>query len=402
MLRARASSLPPSPVVLLAVFAAGVDNFVAAPMLLAISEDFERSFAAAAAVVAAYVFTYGILQLAWVYASDRFGRLAVVQTGMALAVVFTAASALAPNVATLIVLRGLAGAAFAAVVPATITYIGDHVPVERRPRTLSDLVAVYAIGSAAGIVCGGFAADLASWRVGFAAAAVVSAVALVTQLRYGRDSAAGRHSFAKFAVSVRTTVGSRWPRTMTLVAMLWGAVLIGFLTFFPAALEDGGASRRTAGLVVALYGIAIAIASRPARRVAGRLPRALSLGLGVLIATGGLVVVALSTAVGAVAVAAVLVAVGFALAHPLLQQWATIVMPTERATAVGLFATSLFVGTAITTQVIGQLVDPIGFSWVFAIGALLGGVLAVVIAVTWTRYERAMRVDGASSSQTGT
>jgi len=379
------------------VFVAGVDNFVAAPMLLAISEDFERGLATAAGVVAAYVFAYGVMQLGWVYASDRFGRLAVIQTGMAIGSVITAASALAPDVATLIVLRGLAGAAFAAVVPATLTYIGDHVPAERRPRTLSDLVAVYAVGSAAGIVCGGFTADMSSWRVGFGAAAVVTAVALVLQLRYRRDRAVGVDSFGSFVVSVRTTIGAKWPRTMTLVAMLWGAVLIGFLTFFPAALEDNGASRRTAGLVVALYGVAIALASRPARRLAERLPRAVSFALGTLIATGGLVVVALSTAVAAVAVAAVLVAVGFALAHPLLQQWATIVMPSERATAVGLFATSLFVGTAITTQVVGQLIDPIGFSWVFAIGAVLGGLLAAVVAMAWARYERAMAAGGGAS-----
>ena len=119
-------------------------------MLLAIGEDFNRGLAAAAAVVAAYTFSYGVMQLAWVYASDRFGRLTVVQCGVAIAAALTIASALAPNLATLIVLRGLAGAAFAAVVPSTITYIGDHVPPERRPGTLSDLVAAYACGSAAG------------------------------------------------------------------------------------------------------------------------------------------------------------------------------------------------------------------------------------------------------------
>ena len=366
-------------------------------MLLAIGEDFERGLAVAAAVVAAYTFAYGFMQLAWVYASDRFGRLTVVQCGVALAVVLTIASALAPNLATLIVLRGLAGTAFAAVVPATITYIGDHVPSERRPGTLSDLVVAYASGSAAGIVCGGFAADLASWRVGFAASAAVSASALAIQLRYGRDPAAGSRSFATFVGSVRVTVGSKWPRVVALVALLWGAVMIGFLTFFPAAVEDSGASRRAAGLVVALYGVGIVVASRPARRLDSRLPRAWSLALGALIASAGLVVAAVSPSIAGVAVATVLVSVGFALAHPLIQQWATIVMPSQRATAVGLFATSLFVGTAITTQAVAPLVESIGFSWVFGIGAALGAVVAAVAAFAWTRYERAGHHQSASA-----
>lgn len=381
--------LPPGPVVLLVVFAAGVDNFVAAPMLLAIGDSFGQGLGAAAGVIAAYTFTYGFMQLAWVYASDRFGRLTVVQIGVALAVVLTVASVAAPNLETLIVLRGLAGAAFAAVVPSTITYIGDHVSSERRAGTLSDLVAVYAAGSAAGIVCGGFAADLTSWRVGFGVSALVAGLALIAQLRYARDPAVGGRSLATFAASVRATVAARWPRMMALIALFWGAVLIGFLTFFPAALEDGGASRRAAGLTVALYGVAIAIASRPARRLAGRLPRPVSLALGALVATGGLVAAATSTSIAAIAVATVLVSVGFALAHPLLQQWATIVMPEHRATAVGLFATSLFVGTAVTTQTLAPLASPIGFGWLFAIGAILGGVLTVVLPLTWMRYERA-------------
>jgi hypothetical protein len=95
----------------------------------------------AAGVVAAYTFAYGFLQLVWVYASDRWGRLGIIRVGLALASVATVASAFAPDIASLIVLRGIAGAGFAAVVPSTITYIGDRVPVEKRAGTLSDLVA---------------------------------------------------------------------------------------------------------------------------------------------------------------------------------------------------------------------------------------------------------------------
>lgn len=374
---------------LLAVFAAGVDNFVAAPMLLAIGEDFNKSLGAAAGVVAAYTFAYGFLQLAWVYASDRWGRLAAVRIGLGVGTLATVAAVFAPDLPTLIVLRGVAGAAFAAVAPATITYIGDHVPADRRAGTLSDLVAAYAAGAAAGIVCGGITSDVTSWRVGFAVSAGVGFVALAVQLRYTSDSVTAPRSLGDFVGSIQTTISARWPRIVALIALLEGAVLIGFLTFFPAALEEGGASRRVAGLVVALYGVAIVLASRPARRLAAHLPRPWSLALGASIAASGLAVAAWTQSVPGIAVATVLVSVGFALAHPLIQQWATIVIPSHRATAVGLFATSLFVGTAITTQAVAPLLDTIGFGRVFAVGAVLGGALAVILAFAWIRFERA-------------
>ncbi|MFQ5425997.1 MAG: hypothetical protein ACE5EV_02830, partial [Gaiellales bacterium] len=50
----RSPGLPPSAALLLGVFAAGVDNFVAVPMLLAIGDDLGHSLASVAAVVAGY------------------------------------------------------------------------------------------------------------------------------------------------------------------------------------------------------------------------------------------------------------------------------------------------------------------------------------------------------------
>ncbi len=391
--RSSARGMPPSPVVLLAVFAAGVDNFVAAPMLLAIGDGFGQGLAVAAGVVAAYAFIYGFFQLVWVYASDRWGRLAIIRVGLALASVATVASAFAPDIASLIVLRGIAGAGFAAVVPSTITYIGDKVPVEKRAGTLSDLVAAYAGGSAAGIVCGGVASDVTSWRVGFAASAAITILALLMQLRYARDPVEAPRALRAFTRSIRITVSATWPRVVALLALFEGAVLIGFLTFFPAAIEEGGASGRVAGLVVALYGVAIVLASRPARRLAAYLPRPVSLAGGILCAGAGLAVAASSTSIPTMAIATVLVSMGFALVHPLIQQWATIVIPSHRATAVGLFATALFVGTAVTTQAVAPLLDTIGFGWVFGAGAVLAGVLAVMLAVAWSHFERATAQD---------
>ena len=176
---------------------------------------------------------------------------------------------------------------------------------------------------------------------------------------------------------------------MALLALVEGAALIGFLTFFPAALEDSGVSRRLAGLVVALYGVAIALGSRPIRRLVTGWPAGRIMALGLLLGALSLAVAAVSQTPVAIGCAAVLLAAGFALAHPLLQAWATEVSTRDRATTVALFATGLFVGTAITTQVAAPFVSRFGFGWTFAFGGVLAAGLALTVAATRARYERA-------------
>jgi MFS family permease len=64
------------------------------------------------------------------------------------------------------------------------------------------------------------------------------------------------------------------------------------------------------------------------------------------------------------------------------------VLPAERATTVGLFATGLFVGTALTTQLVAPFVAELGFGWTFTIGAGMAAGLAGMLVVSWQRFER--------------
>lgn len=382
--------LPPTRVVLFAVLAAALDSYLAPPMLLAIAGDFGRSLDGVAAVAAVHSLSYGFMQLGWGLVSNHLGRLGAVRVGLAIGALATFAAAFAGDLTLLLVLRAIAGAAFAAVAPSTITYIGDHVEARRRAGTLSDLVAVYSAGVAAGIVCGGVASDLATWRVGFLASATVALLALAAQLRYARDPARASQAPRAYVESVAQALRQTWPRAVALIALVEGAALVGFLTFFPAALEESGVSRRAAGLIVALYGVTIAIGSRPVRRLVARWSSGRIMALGLLLGTLALVVAAVSQTPAAIGPAAALLALGFALAHPNLQSWATEVAPEHRATAVALFATGLFLGTAATTQAAAPFATRFGFGLTFAIGAVLALALAWAVSAARARFERAV------------
>jgi predicted MFS family arabinose efflux permease len=88
----------------------------------------------------------------------------------------------------------------------------------------------------------------------------------------------------------------------------------------------------------------------------------------------------LALAVGnwqAVVPAAVALGAGFALCHSTLQTRATELAPEARGTAISLFAFSLFLGSALGTAFLGQLLSASGYDAIL----LVSGVALLALAV---------------------
>jgi MFS transporter, YNFM family, putative membrane transport protein len=82
----------------------------------------------------------------------------------------------------------------------------------------------------------------------------------------------------------------------------------------------------------------------------------------------------------------VLLGAGWAFMHSTLQTWATDMAPDARATAVSLFATMLFSGSALGAAIFGPLVDAGRFQAVFAITLAVGVPLTVAATLGRRRY----------------
>ncbi|MGH8966393.1 MAG: MFS transporter, partial [Actinomycetes bacterium] len=100
------------------------DRFAIAPLLVVIGLDLGASLAAVAAVASAYYLAYGLMQPVWGMVSDRIGRVRVMRVSLLGAAVAGAVSALAPNLLVLGVARTVAGGCYAALIPATLVYVG--------------------------------------------------------------------------------------------------------------------------------------------------------------------------------------------------------------------------------------------------------------------------------------
>jgi MFS family permease len=242
---------------------------------------------------------------------------------------------------------------FAAVIPASLVYIGDTVPSDIRQKALSSQLAATGIATALSTVLAGVAAYSGLWRVAFAAPVVAAFVLGFVVSRLPEPE----HKDDGPLAGITSFVRSPWAMLVVFFALIEGGVILGFLTFLAPALEAEGYAPATAGLAVGLFGLATLTWAQASPRIADRFGKpALILAGGVLLASG-YAAGALSQTFAGVAFSAFLVGGGFAFMHPTLQNWATEVAPEARATVISFFAAALFIGSGISTTLAAPLAE---------------------------------------------
>jgi predicted MFS family arabinose efflux permease len=362
-----------------------LDRSTIAPMLLVIAADLSASVAEATLVASVYFLAYGLMQPVWGIVSARFGTVRTLRIALAGAGVLGLASALAPGVVALIVLRGMAGGLFGAGVPATVVYVGATVPIERRQRPLADLMAGVAVGMAVAAAAAGWAAELISWRWAFVVTAL-GALALAVHLRKLSElprTSAGARPIRALAGALRTP----WILLVLILGFVEGAALNGVFTFVaPGVQEAISGGPGLAGTVVAVFGASVLVFTRVVRPLSSRLTTPTLLLIGGTAGCLGFGVLAVQRGIVAGMVACLLLGGAWAFMHSTLQTWATSVAPDARAQVVSLFAACLFLGGATGAALGGRLADDAEYALLFAVAAGAFVPLTAVSAFARRRY----------------
>jgi predicted MFS family arabinose efflux permease len=369
-----------------AAFFSSFDRFVVAPMLVTIGAALGASLASVTAIASLYYLLYGGMQPVWGMLSDRLGRVRVMRLTLFGATVAGVLSAFAPNLTVLIAARALAGGLFAAVIPASLVYIGDTVGMGFRQKALADLMAASAVGTALATVLGGLAAFLDAWRLAFAAPALAGGVLALLLARLPEPEGFTAEGRQGPLVQLGRVIGRPWAVAVIGIAMVEGAVILGFLTFLAPSLEHDGFSPALAGLAVGLYGLAVLGWTRAVKLVANHLGASALILIGAGMLALGYASGALGQSLASVSAAAILVGGGFAFMHSTLQTWATEVVPEARATVISLFAAALFVGSGVATMAAAPLAEAGSFDVLFALAALVAVPLGLFAGLARHRY----------------
>ena len=368
-------------------FVSTFDRFTISPMLVTIAAALGVSLEEAAVAASVYFLLYGLMQPVWGMLSDRLGRVRVMRLALLGVVVPGLLSALAPNLATLVLGRALAGGLFAAVIPSALVYIGDAVPLSGRQKALADQLAASAVATAIATAAAGLAAHFGLWRLAFALPAIASGIlgiGLARQLPEPPKVPGNASALAQIGLVVRRP----WAILVVLLALVEGGVILGFLTYLPPSLEDVGYGAAIAGVAVGLYGLATLLWTWILKWASDGLSGYALILIGGVLLASGYTAGALNRHLAGAALAAVLVSGGFAFMHSTLQTWATEVLPEARATVVSFFAGAVFAGSGVATAVAAPLAEAGSYGLLFSMAALTAIPLGLVGTITRLSYDR--------------
>jgi predicted MFS family arabinose efflux permease len=178
-------------------------------------------------------------------------------------------------------------------------------------------------------------------------------------------------------------------RTLLILATIEGAVLLGTLTFLPAAADRAGSGPAVAALVTAAYGVAVLVFARVVGTVQRHTAPATLIAVGAGCAVAGCALAAVSVRPVAAVVACTLLGAAWAAMHSTLQTWATEIRPQAGLTTVSLFAGALFAGCALAALAGGGAADAGRFPAIFAAAAVLAVPLGVAGTLGRARWDRA-------------
>ncbi|WP_328491709.1 MFS transporter [Streptomyces sp. NBC_00414] len=134
-------------------------------------------------IVDAYVVIFACLVIPAGAAGDKLGRKGVLMAGLGIFAFGAVVSAVAPNVAIMLVGRAVTGLGAACVLPNCVGILLYATAPERRPHALAVWAAATGIGGVVGNVGGGAVLSTGSWRALFVAVALIAACCLAWAAR---------------------------------------------------------------------------------------------------------------------------------------------------------------------------------------------------------------------------
>lgn len=361
-------------------FASAFATRLTDPLVAVLALDLAADPARVALLATAFALPYALIQPVLGPVADALGKRRVIAFALAFQAVFLLASALAPTLLVLLVLRALTGAAGGGVFPVTLALLGDRVPIAERQVAISRFLASAIAGQMAGGVAAGLLEPLIGWRGLMVLCGALSALAVLLPLRDRTPERRGRLHFGEAIARYRSLL--RHPPA----TRLFGAVGVeGLLVFgaFPYLanhlLETGIGGTREAGFALAAFGCGGFLYAALAPVLVARLGSRRMMRLGGALAAGGLAGLGLAPSAAPFVAAGLLLGTGFFMLHNSLQTRVTEVAPEARASAVAMHALHFFAGQSLGPPVLGALRAVIGLPAALMLAAL--GLLALGIVM---------------------
>jgi MFS transporter, YNFM family, putative membrane transport protein len=379
-------------VLALASFASAANLRVCDPLLPQMAAELGVTIGGAAMVVMAFALASGVFQILVGPLGDARGKLALVVLGSLWAGAATILSAAMPSLGPLALVRFLAGAGAAAVIPVAIAWIGDVVPYERRQSVLARFLSGQILGIVFGQAAGGLLGELIGWRATLAVLGLVHLLAgllLLVEMRRlkGRTSTHGHLGWRQVSASASGMARNPWARTVLAITFLEGIFMFGAFAYVGAELHQRfGLSLGVVGAMLASFGAGALLYSSMAGPLVARFGQpGLVAGGGTMLAAG-YAVLGLAPSAWLAPPAIACIGLGYYMLHTTLQTNATQMAPEARGLAVSFFAFALFTGQSVGVALAAPIMDRYGGRPIFLATALV--IVAIAFYFRWQLVDR--------------
>jgi MFS family permease len=359
-------------------FAVAVGFGIVAPAIPVFAREFGVGRTAAGAVISVFALMRFVSALACGRLVDRFGERAVLAAGLGIVAVSSAVAGLAQTYWQLLVLRGIGGVGSAMFTVAAMSLLLRVVAADRRGRATGVFQGGFLVGGIAGPALGGLLAG-ASLRLPFFVFAGTIAVAALARARLRepgtvtgpdepeRTSLGTALRDPSYRAALVTNVGTGWA--------LFGVRSSLLPLFVVEGLQRGPV---WTGVGFVLGSVAQAALLLPAGRFTDERGRRPAMILGSALATGSMVLLAVSPTIPAYVLATVLFGVGSAF---LGVAPAAVVGDTVRGrggSVVAVFQMAADLGAIIGPLAAGYLADSASFgaAWASVAAVLALGLVA--------------------------
>jgi len=364
----------------LAGFVVWADNWVVSPILPAIAKSIGVPPAQAGLLISAYMIPFALFQLVFGPLSDRYGKKQVINFSMVFFTVGTGLCGFGIGLYDLAVYRAITGVFAASVMPISVAFIGDVVPMERRQQAIGTFLGIAFLGQGLSMAIGGSIAYFVSWRGVFFVYAGLAVLATLLLYFAGRQAPSKKNPNSQYLSPYLDLVRNRRSLMVYVVILIEGILIIGSFSYLGAYTEYQFKFNYLAiGLTLTAFGAGTVITGRLVGKIVPRIGRKNTLILGIALAMIidiTFFLTQLHPVIFTIGVA--FLGIGFMLAHSTLLTIATEFAKAARGTAMSLVAFCFMGGGGIGTAIGGRVISSIGYAEFYVLfGILLFGLLVM-------------------------
>ncbi|WP_194541248.1 MFS transporter [Paenibacillus sp. JZ16] len=317
---------------------------------------------------------------------DRYGRRAFYIWGLIFFVLSMYLYDWVSSILLLLALRILHGASWAFSTTSIGTVITDLIPASRRGEGMGWYGMAMTVAMAIGPMLGTYIVGGYSFQTLFLVATGLSLVAFIlaymTRAPYQAKPSAGRIQLVEKSVLPVTVA-------IFFLAVAYG----GITTFLPLFAES---IRVNPGTFFLVYAVALTLIRPFAGKLSDRFGEAAVIIPSLVVTTGALIVLSLSSGLPGLIIAAILYGIGFGSAQPALQAATLRIAPEDRRGAANAsFMTAFDLGIGLGAILLGLVSERIGYAYLFTVTA----VSVVVSLVIFTIFVRRLLTSGVAEKE---